>query len=100
MSFGFATAATAVKKLRPPATDRGTKVSDAATLICGVAISIAGRRIDDVAYSEFDWPSAFPAVLIFGLACLWLFRRVAREQEHNLSGKRQLEALLKQLDGQ
>ena len=39
-------------------------------------------------------------VLILGFLYLLLFRWIPRERQHNLLRKRQLEALLKELDGQ
>jgi hypothetical protein len=75
----------------------------AAGLLCAVAIPIADRRIAHVPvpWSEIDWPSPFWTVLIFGLLCLELFRwGPRRERRKNLPRKRQLEALLQELDGQ
>jgi hypothetical protein len=75
----------------------------AAGLICVVAISVAQFRIAHVPvpYSEMNWPSPFWTVVILGLLCLellwWAPRRWRRK---NLPRKRQLEALLKELDGQ
>jgi uncharacterized BrkB/YihY/UPF0761 family membrane protein len=74
----------------------------AAGLICAVAILIAQNRIAHVPvpYSEMDWPSPIWTVLIVGLLCLELFRwGPRRERRKNLPRKRQLEALLKELDG-
>jgi peptidoglycan/LPS O-acetylase OafA/YrhL len=71
----------------------------AATLVCGTAISIAGHRINDVPWGEFDW-SPFPSVLILLFTSLLLFRWVPRARRRNVGRKRQLEALLKELDGQ
>jgi hypothetical protein len=75
----------------------------AAGLICAVAINIAMKRIAHVPvpYSEMmDWPSPFAIVLILGFLYLMLFRWMPRWRQHNLQRKRQLEALLKDLDGQ
>lgn len=72
-------------------------------MTCAVAISIGQLRIGHVTvpYSEMDWPSPFWTVLIVGLLCLelllWAPRRWRRK---NLPRKRQLEALLKELDDQ
>jgi uncharacterized BrkB/YihY/UPF0761 family membrane protein len=71
----------------------------AATLVCGAAISIAGHRINDVPWGEFDW-SPFPSVFILLFTCLLLFRWVPRARRRNVGRKRQLEALLKELEGQ
>ena len=72
----------------------------AATLICATAISIVERRIRHVPvpWSEIVWPSPFLIVLVFGFLYLVFFRWIPREQR-NVSRKRQLEALLKELDG-
>lgn len=74
----------------------------AAGLICAVAISVGQYRIGDapVPYSEMNWPSPLWTVLIIGLLCLELFWWAPRrERRKNLPLKRQLEALLKELDG-
>ena len=71
----------------------------AATSVCGSAISIAGHRINDVPWGEFDW-SPLPSVLILLCTYLVLFRWIPRARSRNLARKRQLEALLKELDGQ
>lgn len=70
----------------------------ASSLICGWAISVAGRRINDVPYSDIRWVS-FPSVLIVLLVCFWLFRRAARLRQRGRARKEQLETLLNQLDG-
>ena len=45
------------------------------------------------------WPSPFAIVLILGFFYLLLFRWMPRrERQHNVPRKRQLEALLKELD--
>jgi len=75
----------------------------AAGLICAVAIPVAQFRIAHVPvpYSEMDWPPPLPTVLIVVLLCLELFRWAPRRQRRkDLPRKRQLEALLKELDGQ
>jgi len=75
----------------------------AAGLICAVAIPVAQFRIAHVPvpYSEMNWPSPFWTVLILVLLCLELFRWAPRRwRRKNLPRKRQLEALLKELDGQ
>jgi len=75
----------------------------AAGLICAVAIPVAQYRIGHVPvpYSEMDWPSPVLTVVVLGLFCLELFwwapRRLRRK---NLPRRRQLEAMLKELDGQ
>jgi hypothetical protein len=80
---------------------RLTLIIVAATLICATAISIVSGRISHVPvpWSEIVWPSPFLIVLVFGFLCLLFFRWIPREQR-NVSRKRQLEALLKELDGQ
>ena len=78
-------------------------VTLAAGLICVVAIAVAQFRIAHmpVPYSEMNWPSPFWTVLILGLLCLELFWWAPRRwRRKNLPRKRQLEALLKELDGQ
>ena len=74
----------------------------AATLICATAISILSGRISHVPvpWSEMIWPSPFAMVLIVGFFYLLFFRWIPRERQHNVQRKRQLEALLKELDGQ
>jgi hypothetical protein len=74
-----------------------------AGLICMVAIPVASDRIRQVPvpYSEMNWPSPFWTVLILGLLCLELFWWAPRrERRKNLPRKRQLETMLKELDGQ
>jgi hypothetical protein len=74
-----------------------------AGLICMVAIPVAFDRIRQVPvpYSEMNWPSPFWTVLILGLLCLELFWWAPRrERRKNLPRKRQLEAMLMELDGQ
>jgi hypothetical protein len=72
------------------------------TLICAAAISIVSGRIRHVPvpWSEIVWPSPFQIVLILGFLYMLFFRWMPRERQRNLSRKRQLEALLKELDGQ
>jgi len=74
----------------------------AAMLICVTAISILEGRIRHVPvpWSEIVWPSPFSIVLILGFLYLLFFRWMPRERQQKLSRKRQLEALLKELDGQ
>ena len=71
----------------------------AAGLICAWAIPIAQQRIAHVPvpYSDFYW-SPLPIVLIFGF--FYLLSRRSAPRERTLSRRRQLEALLKELDGQ
>lgn len=70
-----------------------------ATWICAIAISFAGHRINDVAWGEFEW-SPIPTVLILGFICLLLFRWGPRWRRRGRARKGQLEALLKELDGE
>ena len=74
----------------------------AAMLICVTAISILEGRIRHVPvpWSEIVGPSPFSIVLILGFLYLLFFRWMPRERQQKLSRKRQLEALLKELDGQ
>src|SRR6185503_5299646 len=74
----------------------------AATLICATAITIVSGRISHVPvpWSEIVWPSPFVIVLVFGFLYLLFFRWIPRKQRTVVSRKRQLEALLKELDGQ
>ena len=53
-----------------------------------------------VPYSEMHLPSPLAIVLILGFLCWVLFRSMPRERQCKLSRKRQLEALLTELDGQ
>jgi hypothetical protein len=72
-------------------------------VICVFAIPIAQNRIADVPvpYSEMTWPPALPTILIVVLLCLELFRWAPRRwRRKNLARRHQLEALLKELDGQ
>ena len=73
-----------------------------AMLICATAITILSGRISHVPvpWSEMIWPSPFVMVLIVGFFFLLFFRWIPRERQHNVQRKRQLEALLKELDGQ
>lgn len=75
----------------------------AAGLTCAVTIPVAQFRIGSapVPYGEMDWPSPFWTVVIVGLLCLELFWWAPlRERRRNLPRRRQLEALLNELDGQ
>ena len=71
----------------------------ALTLICAWAVSIASYRINDVAYGEFAW-SPIPNILILGLFYLVFFKWGPLWQQRGMLRKRQLEALLKELDSQ
>jgi cbb3-type cytochrome oxidase maturation protein len=73
----------------------------AGMLICVTAISILSGRINHVPvpWGEIAWPSPFLIVLILGFLYLLFFRWVPRARQLN-PRKRQLEALLKELDGQ
>ena len=73
-----------------------------ATLTGGTAVSILAGRIKHVPvpWSEVIWPSPFRIVLILGLFYLLFFRWLPRLRQHSVSRKRQLEALLKEFDGQ
>jgi hypothetical protein len=67
-----------------------------AAFICGLAIFLAGRGVNNTAYSE-DWPVVLS--LIFLVAFVSGHRRRRRSVEQDiLPRKRRLEALLKQLD--
>jgi hypothetical protein len=72
------------------------------TLICATAISIISCRIRHVPvpWSEIVRPSTLLIVLILWFLYQLFFRWMPRERQRNLSRKRQLEALLKELDGQ
>jgi hypothetical protein len=74
----------------------------AAMLIGATAISILAGRIKHVpvSWSEITWPSPFLTVLILVFFYLLLFRWPRRRRRRNVARKRQLEALLKELDGQ
>ena len=77
---------------------RLTLVGAVAAAVCGMAIYVASRRINGVAYNE-DWP------VLLGLIFLCAFslghrRRHRAVQRDVLPRKRRLEALLKELDGQ
>jgi peptidoglycan/LPS O-acetylase OafA/YrhL len=68
-----------------------------ATLICGMAIYLAARRVNGVAYSD-DWPVVLG--LMFLVAVVSGHRRRRRSVEQDiLPRQRRLEALLKELDG-
>lgn len=71
----------------------------AALLICGKAISIAAYRINDVPYSDIAW-SPLRIILVFGSLYVisgWMARR---ERQRNLPRKRQLQALLNELQSE
>jgi len=74
----------------------------AAMLMCAAAISIVSGRIKHVPVPGRDlvWPSPFAIVLIVGFVYLLFFRWMPRERQRNVQRKRQLETLLKELDGQ
>ncbi len=74
---------------------RLTLVGAVAAAICGMAIDVASRRINDVAYNE-DWPILFG--LIFLCVSLGHRRRCRSVQRDILPRKRRLETLLKELD--
>jgi hypothetical protein len=77
-------------------------VAAVAAFSAAVAISIVTDRIKHVPvpWSDIVRPSPFPVVLILGFFYVLLFRWLPRERQHHLSRKRQLEALLNELDGQ
>jgi FtsH-binding integral membrane protein len=72
------------------------------TLICAAAISIVAVRIQHmpVPWSEIVWPSPFWIFLIVGFVYMLFFRWMPRERQRHMLRKRQLEALLTDLDGQ
>jgi uncharacterized membrane protein YoaK (UPF0700 family) len=75
---------------------RLTLVGAVAAGICGAAVYVASRRINDVAYTE-DWPVVL--VLLFLAAFVSGHRRRRRSVEQDiLPRKRRLEALLKEVD--
>ena len=71
-------------------------------LICVTAISILSGRIQHVPvpWNEIAWPSPFKIVLILVFLYLLFFRWIPREWQRKVARKRQLEALLKELEGQ
>jgi len=73
----------------------------AAALICAKAVAILAGRIKHVPlpWSEIVWPSPFSIVILL-FVCLLFFRWLPRERQGSLSRKRQLEALLRELDGE
>lgn len=81
---------------------RLTSIIIGAVLICATAVSVVSGRIQHVPvpWSEIVWPSPIKIVLILGFLYLLLFRWIPREREHNLERKRQMEALLREFDGQ
>ncbi len=72
----------------------------AAILTGGAAISILAGRIKHVPvpWSDIVGPSPIQIVMILGFFYLLLFRWIPRGHEQNMQRKRQLEALLKELD--
>jgi hypothetical protein len=78
-------------------------ITAAAGLICAWAIPIVEKRIRHVPipYDQFNW-SPLPVVLIFAFIYLsaWWGWGHGRERRTYLARKRELEALLKELDGQ
>jgi hypothetical protein len=70
------------------------------TLICATAVAILESRIRHVPvpWSEIVRPSPLRIALIVGFIYLFFFRWIPREWQGQLSRKRQLETLLKQLD--
>jgi hypothetical protein len=70
------------------------------TLICATAVAILESRIRHVPvpWSEIVRPSPLRIALIVGFIYLFFFRWMPREWQGQLSRKRQLETLLKQLD--
>jgi hypothetical protein len=74
----------------------------AAMLTCATAISVVSGRIKHVPvpWSDIVWPSPFTIILILGFFYLLFFRWMPRERRQHVQRKRQLEALLNQLDGQ
>jgi len=74
-----------------------------ATMLIGAkAVSILAGRIKHVPvpWSEIVWLSPFSIVLILGFLYLLFFRWMPRGRQRGLSRKRQLEALLKELEGE
>jgi hypothetical protein len=71
----------------------------AAVLVCTTAVSILSGRISHVPvpWNEMR-PSPFGMVLLVVIVFLFVFRWIPRLRQHNLQRKRQLEALLKELD--
>ena len=73
-----------------------TLVGAVAAAICGLAIYVAARRINGVAYTD-DWPVVL-GVIFLGAFSLGHRRRRRSVQQDILPRKRQLEALLKELE--
>jgi hypothetical protein len=71
-----------------------------AGLIFMWAIPTAQERINEVPWDEIYLPSPLVIVLILGFLCWVFFRSIPRNRQRTLSRKRQIEALLKELDGQ
>lgn len=83
--------------------ERRIALNMVATLfVCATAISILAGRIRHVPvpWSEIVLPSPFAISLILGFLYLFFFRWMPRERQSKLARKSQLEALLKELDGQ
>jgi uncharacterized integral membrane protein len=73
----------------------------AAMLVCAIAISILSGRISHVPVPWSDMrPSPFGMVLLVLIVFLLVFRWIPRPRQRNEQRKRQLEALLKELDSQ
>ena len=73
-----------------------------AMLVCTTTASILSGRISHVPvpWSEMIRPSPFGMVLLLAIIFLLLFRWIPQQRQRNAQRKRQLEALLKELDGQ
>jgi len=74
-------------------------IAMALAVICACAVSIASYRINDVPWGEFRWRPRIPTIAMLAFFYLWLFRWAPRERQRNAARKRQLEALLKEIDG-
>jgi predicted permease len=75
---------------------RLTLVGAVAAAICGMALYVASRRINDVAYNA-DWPVLL-GLIFLGAFSLGHRRRRRAVQQDILPRKQRLEALLKELD--
>lgn len=85
--------------------DEATRESRLAftTLVAGVIFMWAYPFVShrsNAPQSASDWPSPLAIVLVLGFFCWVWFRSLPRERQRKVSRKRQLEALLKELDGQ